>query len=622
MQRLLSQCKEKIKGKIFSDPTFKPFGENYADPKAPLEVREAVRAAYIEAAEKMLDTEIPMLTLSLYRDYIITGNRKSYEAPFFKRRQMLDVLNYAEAIERKGRFIDKLADVIFAILEESTWVIPAHLNHDPVYRNDGVPNIYAKNYTPSLDLFSGATGGSLATVYYFHKDALDEISPTICERLAYEVEERIFNAFLLRREWWMGLTKNAKLNNWTTWIISNTLASLLMMKSSIPNHKAEAIVFKAMDALDNLTESYPSDGGCDEGPSYWGEAGAAYVECLQILNDITCGNIDIFEHPFVRSLVEYIAKVHIHGNNYVNFADCHPTLHYDAREILTYANLTNSDLLRNFGDYLDSKRTEEAQVKIPPYNAFAYSAYTWRTAKSRKPKDTAPLKKEKLVYFPGLKVMVARDSEISDEGMAIAIKGGTNGESHNHNDVGSFIAYDKGDPFIIDIGSENYTRFTFDPKTRYTIWYITSSWHNVAEIGGYAQRPGVSHSSRDEICDKDKKKLTMEIGSAYPTDAGVISYVREAQLDNGVITITDDISLNEEKQVDFHFVTHYKPEILDEKVKITPDRSIYFEDGVAASIESYHTEDSKLVSAWKTNEIYRIKLSKKIKNERSTFIIK
>ena len=212
MQRLLNKCKEKIKGKIFSDPNYKPFGEAYNDPRSPLAVREQVRVAYIEMAESFLQTDIPMLPLSLFREYTVNGNRNTFQNSYFKRRQMLDVLCYAEAIERKGRFTEKLADVIFAILEESTWVIPAHMNHDPVYRNDGVPNIYGRNYTPHLDLFSGATGGSLATAYHFHKDALDEISPTICERLAYEVEERVFNAFLLRREWWMGLTKNAKLN--------------------------------------------------------------------------------------------------------------------------------------------------------------------------------------------------------------------------------------------------------------------------------------------------------------------------------------------------------------------------------------------------------------------------
>ena len=57
MQRLLKDYKEKIKGKVFADPNFKPFGEFYCNPKEPLEVRESVKVAYISTAEKMLEEE-------------------------------------------------------------------------------------------------------------------------------------------------------------------------------------------------------------------------------------------------------------------------------------------------------------------------------------------------------------------------------------------------------------------------------------------------------------------------------------------------------------------------------------------------------------------------------------
>jgi hypothetical protein len=43
----------------------------------------------------------------------------------------------------------------------------------------------------------------------------------------------------------------------------------------------------------------------------------------------------------------------------------------------------------------------------------------------------------------------------------MAIKGGNNGESHNHNDVGSFIIYTDGEPLFIDPGVGEYTAKTF-----------------------------------------------------------------------------------------------------------------------------------------------------------------
>ena len=43
------------------------------------------------------------------------------------------------------------------------------------------------------------------------------------------------------------------------------------------------------------------------------------------------------------------------------------------------------------------------------------------------------------VWMDGIEVAVARTEGGSAEGLTLAAKGGYNAESHNHNDVGSFI---------------------------------------------------------------------------------------------------------------------------------------------------------------------------------------
>ena len=53
--------------------------------------------------------------------------------------------------------------------------------------------------------------------------------------------------------------------------------------------------------------------------------------------------------------------------------------------------------------------------------------------------------------------MAARSSQGSERGFYVAAKGGHNAESHNHNDVGSFIVYADGYPALIDVGVEAYT---------------------------------------------------------------------------------------------------------------------------------------------------------------------
>lgn len=56
------------------------------------------------------------------------------------------------------------------------------------------------------------------------------------------------------------------------------------------------------------------------------------------------------------------------------------------------------------------------------------------------------------IVYPGIGLAIARDGVFD-----LAVKAGNNGESHNHNDVGSFTLYKNGRPFIIDVGVETYT---------------------------------------------------------------------------------------------------------------------------------------------------------------------
>ena len=57
----------------------------------------------------------------------------------------------------------------------------------------------------------------------------------------------------------------------------------------------------------------------------------------------------------------------------------------------------------------------------------------------------------------------------------LGMKGGHNDESHNHNDVGSFVVYHNGKPILVDPGVGEYTSKTFS-KERYTIWTMHSDY--------------------------------------------------------------------------------------------------------------------------------------------------
>ena len=76
--------------------------------------------------EAALQTPIAPLPLSLWLDFTHTGRRTPWETAYFSRRARLCALVSAECVEHKGRFLDEIADTVWAICEESAWQLPAH----------------------------------------------------------------------------------------------------------------------------------------------------------------------------------------------------------------------------------------------------------------------------------------------------------------------------------------------------------------------------------------------------------------------------------------------------------------------------------------------------------------
>jgi hypothetical protein len=97
-------------------------------------------------------------------------------------------------------------------------------------------------------------------------------------------------------------------------------------------------------------------------------------------------------------------------------------------------------------------------------------------------------------YYPSIEVWMARSRAGDATGWAVAAKGGTNAENHNHNDVGTVIVALDGTPVIVDAGRSTYTAQTFSPD-RYAIWSMRSAWHNVPLIDGAEQNPGPEYRS-------------------------------------------------------------------------------------------------------------------------------
>ena len=91
---------------------------------------------------------------------------------------------------------------------------------------------------------------------------------------------RILQPAVEKDYWW----KKAGMN-WNPWICSNWLACVLICEKD-EARKAEAIR-QIRQSTQIFIDSYPEDGGCDEGAGYWDRAAASMFEVLRLLPDFS-----------------------------------------------------------------------------------------------------------------------------------------------------------------------------------------------------------------------------------------------------------------------------------------------------------------------------------------------
>ena len=590
--RIFGDSNLNAEGKVLPLAQFRLYSD-MSEAKMPEENAQRI----IAEAEKFLDEEIPFMPLSLYREFFTVGNRANFESRFFKRRTMALTLAMAEYCEGKGRFTDKLADVVWAITEESTWILPAHTVHSPSYPGTSVPEVFGGERLHGIDLFSATTAAAMTAVYKYAGAALEAVSPLITERLVYEIKNRAIRPYINTLFSWTGAYGN-RTNNWNPWINSNILyvAAVLEEDTKVRTE----VVKRAMSYLDNFTKWYHEDGGCDEGAGYWWHAGGSLWDSLETIYDMTGGEIDALSHPLVRAIGEYVAKVNIHERNFVNFADCHRLIGADGTLLMRYGKRCGSDMLISFG------ATMRGIVK-PTLNPSA----PYRSIKNMLTPiltEFPPASAATATFLDGLQVMVLRESSDTGRGMFLAAKGGNNGESHNHNDVGSFIVYHNGRPVLIDAGVGQYTKQTFSPQ-RYELWFMQSNYHNLPTFDGVGEMQGGNYAAKDVVYDEAAHTLSVNIAGAYPDAAEVKDYVRTMGMTDGIVKITEDVTLLKEKKICFHFMTNTAP-VLNKRgeIALAEGRILRYPDTLECEIEEFYSEGLNAKAEWGTENLWRIHL--------------
>ncbi|MEI6033560.1 MAG: heparinase II/III family protein [Verrucomicrobiae bacterium] len=504
-------------------------------------------------SSELLGREIPVLPVRGFSEVVRSGERKTYESAYFSRRRDMASLVLSTCFSPDPARLEAALDFAWAICEETSWALPAHI--DRRSPNDIMPEIRR----PTLDIFSCETAAVLAETVHLLREELGGLSPVIAERIEGEIVRRIIEPFEQRDDfWWL-----AGENNWNPWCVSATLfAAAHVIRDP---ERLEGIIRRCMAALDRFIARYPEDGCCDEGAMYWAASPGALLVALEVLYSLSDGRISIYDEPKISAMAQYIGHVHLGGGHSFNYGDCPPRLGAVSGRAYRFGERVGDESLKGFAllarqGWRPGGEPVSTLGNIPGGGGCgsllqALRELFWVPAEAVSQSPSVPLGH----WYPEMEVLVARSAAEPAPAIVLGAKGGTNGVSHNHNDIGSFVINSSGSPVIVDVGNGAYTRQTFGCE-RYAMWWNASRGHNVLQFGDHEQLQGADFHA--ELIDVDESeasvRLVFELAGAYPSEAGVESWRRSCFLRRGEspsVTLTDSFRLRRPMKVQFPLFT-------------------------------------------------------------------
>ena len=480
-----------------------------------------VRESYIRYGEQYAGKPWLSPSARLFSEFKTNGNRTRYEAATFAKRRQLAALVMAEVAEGKGRFMGDIIDGLMSTLEETWWGLPAHYGTKIMQPDD-----------QNVDLFNAETAGLVAWTKRALAKQLEEFSPLLMKRIDTEMERRILVPALEHDHWW----KRAGMN-WNPWICSNWAVSVTECEHD--SLRADRAFSQIEAAMKCFVDAYPDDGGCDEGPTYWDRAAASMYDCILSLEG-RGKRVELC--PKLLRMASYCYSTYIADGYCLNFADSHGNRLVQQPNVMYVIGVMTGDVtMQEFAAYVarekgfwsDASGMYDKSGNYPTLGrelVFLSMLDKFSKVEPREPQMADN-------WLPRLQIFSARRN-----GMFVAMKGGHNDESHNHNDVGSFVVYDGGKPVLVDPGVGEYTSQTFS-KGRYDIWTMQSAYHNLPKINNCDQKNGKRYAARN--VKYRKGALEMDIAGAYPDSAGVKRWTRKVSIDRrGIVTIDDSYELS------------------------------------------------------------------------------
>lgn len=493
-----------------------------------------VQAEYGRLAGKRL----PALTEELFALFEKTGDRLKYEHAYFGRRRFLTVAGMHAVLFGKQRAAGPrrqmdgedgareqavLEEILRAVCRERCWALPAHV--DPG-GGDGPET--------TVDLFAAETAQTLSELASVLGTYLSE---EIRRMIRGEVLRRVLRPFMSRRPYSGWETEKS---NWNAVCCGSVgAAAYYLLRDGCGDEAEESMLRACLERVRGALACYPGsfsrDGACMEGLGYWEYGMGYYVMFAVLTGDEESTASGLLSGEKFRRMMEFQQKCFFAGGRTLSFSD--------------------GDSRGRFRVGLASKLAElDGGVRLPPMEralllgqdpcwrwAPAYRDWVWT-------EEYLAFLERDAAGMPGVQETKEMQSDIFPDAQwaifqgrnqtAAAVKGGHNGEPHNHNDVGSFQYFAGGEELICDLGAGEYTKEYFS-RGRYEILCNSSEGHSVPIVGGALQLPGEDRGA--DCFEADGPwKVAVSFAGAYGKEAARELWRRfEFDPKSGELTVED-----------------------------------------------------------------------------------
>lgn len=472
--------------------------------------------------ELALNEPLPPLTFALFRQFSQTGERKAYENAYFDRRGRLAAVAMLALVSDEPRVLQTLEEMLWAVCDEYTWCLTAHLGNGEARQVEG-----------NIDLFAAETVHMLAEIAVIHGRHLN---PLVLERIRVEAERRIFTPLYREKREYHWQTAE---HNWSA-VCGGCcgMAAMLLLEEEVMVRES---IRQTLGCMKAFLSGYGEDGGCAEGIGYWVYGFGYFVYYAEMLQDYSDGALNLLTGSKIASIAAFPLRIHLSAGIFVNYSDSAEREEIPAGLLSVLAakfelpanlplfipRLTDdpcrrwAHLLRNvmWSDPAVYAGVQEgAGAHAQANEGFILHQLGWMVAKSVLPVPKVSLEADKLH---------AEEKQVQ---AACSFKGGHNDEPHNHNDLGQFIIHCGGENIICDPGAGLYTQAYFAPG-REQLFHISSSGHNVPLIDGCEQSSGRQAEAymlgfRLEP-DGSELEAALDLTLAYPEAASLQRYTRE-----------------------------------------------------------------------------------------------